>query len=142
MQDGFGIAAGAVSMAGLFEGGTQIGVVEDFAVISDPEGAILVGHGLLASGDIDDAEAAMAQRGEGIAVVAGGVGAAMADAIRHAGEHRVRRAGGGASYESCDAAHMRSQVPYLNSHIRRPGRALHAGAGCRGWVLTCRLAGN
>jgi len=81
-------------------------VIEELAVIGDPERAILVGHGLVAAGDIDDAEAAVAQRGEGIAVVAGAVGAAMADDVRHAGEQRVRRGAGGAGDESCDATHM------------------------------------
>ena len=85
VQDGFGVAAGAVSMAGLFEGGTEIGVIEDLAVIGDPEGAVFVGHGLVAAGDIDDAEAAVAQGGEGIAVVAGAVRAAMADRCRSCG---------------------------------------------------------
>ncbi len=106
-------------------------MIEDLAVIGDPERAILVGHGLVAAGDIDEAEAAVAQRGEGIAVVAGAVGAAMADAVRHAGEHRVRRVAGGAGDESCDATHIKDAVraTFLNSHTRCPGRAWLTVAG-------------
>ena len=33
VDDGFGVAPGTVSMAGLFQSGTQIGVVENFAVV-------------------------------------------------------------------------------------------------------------
>ena len=129
MEDGFGIAAGAVLMAGLLQGGTEVGVIEDFAVIGDPQCAVFVGHGLVAPDDIDDAEAAVAQGGEGIAVVAGAVGAAMTEDVRHASEQRVGRGGGGASYESCDTTHIRKRqaegLPYMNSHTRREARTFH-----------------
>jgi hypothetical protein len=49
VKDGFGIGAGGVAMAGLFQIGTKIRVVEDFAVESDPEGLVLVGHWLVAA---------------------------------------------------------------------------------------------
>ena len=66
-------------MAGLFQGWAEIGVIEDFAVVDDPKRAVFVGHGLVAAGDIDDAQAAMAEGGLGVAVVAGIIGAAVAD---------------------------------------------------------------
>ena len=36
VQDGFGIAARLVEVAGPLKGRAQIGVVEDFAVVDDP----------------------------------------------------------------------------------------------------------
>jgi len=94
-----------VSMAGLFEGRAQIGVIEDLAVIYNLECAVFVGHGLVASGDIYDAEAAVAQGGEMVAIIAGSVGPAMTNGVRHAHELRIRRGAGATRYESCDTTH-------------------------------------
>ena len=58
-----------------------------------------------AGGDIDNAEAAVAEGGEGITIKAGAVRAAVMDDAGHAGEQRVGRGVRGACDESCNAAH-------------------------------------
>src|ERR1035437_9708976 len=107
VEDGFGVGAAGVAVAGLFEGGAEAGVIEDFAVEDDEKGRVFIGHGLVAAGHIDDGEAAESEGGPGVAVVAGIIGAAVADGVRHTLDDR-----GGAgrlnSYESCDSTHERS----------------------------------
>src|ERR1700723_1023989 len=108
-------------MAGPLEGGAQIGVIENFTVVGDPETAILVGHRLVAGGDIDNAEAAVAEGGEEITIKAGAVRAAGMDDAGHAGEQRVGRGVRGACDESCNAAHRVKKAvsaTLLNSHTR------------------------
>src|SRR5580700_1520934 len=43
---GFGIATGDVAVAAALQGGPQVGMVEDLAVVNNPDAAGLVGHGL------------------------------------------------------------------------------------------------
>src|SRR5207248_9017476 len=45
-------------VARLFEVGALLGVLEELAVEDDPDGAVLVGDGLLAVGEADDGEPA------------------------------------------------------------------------------------
>ena len=106
MEDGFGVGAVGVAVPGLDECGAEIGVIEDFAVEDDEAGRIFVGHGLVAAGDVDDGETAEAEGGPGVAVIAGIIGAAVADGVRHTLDDRgrVRRLN---SYESCDSTHER-----------------------------------
>ena len=107
VEDGFGVGAVGVAVSGLFEGGTQAGVIEDFAVEDDEVGVILIGHGLMAAGDVDDGEAAETEGGPGVAVVAEIIGAAMADGVRHTLDDRGR-VGRLNGYETCDSTHERS----------------------------------
>ena len=117
VQDGFGIAAGAVSMAGALEGGTQIGVVEDFAVIGDPEGAVFVGHGLVA-GDIDDAEAAVAEI-HGISNVEPlPSGPRWAMMSCHPTDGSRWRAASVRDHRACDAAHVSTDGRSRPARIR------------------------
>jgi hypothetical protein len=83
VNDGFGVAAGAIDVASGFESGAQIGVIEDFAVVDNLQAAIFIGHGLMAVGEIDDAQAAEAESDEFIAKDAAIVGTAVSDAIGH-----------------------------------------------------------
>src|ERR1700722_15310889 len=92
-------------MAGPFEGGTQIGVIENFAVVGNPERAILVGHRLMAGAYINDAEAGGAEGGESITIKAAAVRAAVMDDAGHAREQRVGRCVREACDETCNAAH-------------------------------------
>ncbi len=50
---------GAEPMAARFELGAQLGEVVDLAVEDDPDRAVLVGHRLIAGGEIDDAQPAV-----------------------------------------------------------------------------------
>src|SRR5437764_1299814 len=74
------------------------------------DGRVLVRHGLVAAGDIDDGEAAEAEGGPGIAVEAGIIGAAVVDGVRHALDDRGR-IGRLKSYESSDSTHERWRGP-------------------------------
>ncbi len=87
VEDGFGVAVASVAMAGGFERRAGGGVVEDLAVIDDDEGAVLVGHGLAAAGEVDDAEAAVAEKSAGAVEKMRVVGAAVGDDAGHAGEN-------------------------------------------------------
>ena len=49
------------AMAAAFEVGTKLGKVVDLAVVDDPGAAVFVEDGLVAAGEIDDAEAAHAE---------------------------------------------------------------------------------
>ena len=80
---GFGVAVALVAMTGSLELGTNVGVVEDFAVVGDPQRVVLVGHGLAAGGEVDDAEAAVAQGNFTLHVETGAVGPTMRDDIGH-----------------------------------------------------------
>ena len=106
VEDGFGVGAGGVAVAGLLEGGAQAGVIEDFSVEDDEVGAIFIGHGLVAAGDIDNGKAAETEGGPGVAIVTGIIGAAVADGVRHTLDDRGR-VGRLNSYESCDSTHER-----------------------------------
>ena len=63
VDDRFGVGARAVAVAGRFELRPDVGVVVDLAVEDDPDRAVFVRQRLLAGGQIDDAQAAVAERG-------------------------------------------------------------------------------
>src|SRR5262249_25441639 len=97
VQDGFSVAARSVVVSGVFKRRPDVGVIEDLAVIGDPELAGLAGHGLMAGGDIDDAEPPVRKVRPIVVIKAGIVGAAVADCIGHAacdGLAAGRRCGG------------------------------------------------
>src|SRR5712692_9284963 len=60
MNDGFGVAVSAVGVSTRDQRFAQRLVVVDFAIEDDPERAVLVAHGLVAGGEIHDAEPAHA----------------------------------------------------------------------------------
>src|SRR5688500_1891863 len=70
-------------MAGRFEDRPHGRVVVDLAVVGDPDGVVLVGQRLMAAGEIDDAEAAVAERRVAVDVQAGAVGSAVRDDVAH-----------------------------------------------------------
>jgi hypothetical protein len=79
--------------------GAHVREVVDLAVEDGADGAGLVVERLIAGGQIDDAEAPMAEpdaRGE---VIAGGVGAAMRDRVGHGLEHAARHRSQGIEIE-------------------------------------------
>src|ERR1044071_5898813 len=61
MDDGFGIAAGAILMAARSQVTAQFVVVVNLAVVNDPDAAVFVADGLVPGFDVDDAEAAHRQ---------------------------------------------------------------------------------
>ena len=71
-------------VAGGFELGGQVAVVVDFAVEDDGDRSILVEHRLVPGRDVDDGQAAMAQRDVGFDQKALIVRPAMRDRVGHA----------------------------------------------------------
>ncbi len=84
VDHGFGIAGGAIAVPGLFQLRAYGRVVEDLAVVDDPQAAVLVGHRLLAGGQVDDAQAAVAQMSPSVLVVTEGIGTTMLQHRSHA----------------------------------------------------------
>src|SRR5712691_8015724 len=83
MDDGFRVGTGCIPMACALKQRANLGVVENFAVVGDPERAILVGHRLVAGGEVDDAQPAVAKSGIGIDVVAEVVRSTVAKGASH-----------------------------------------------------------
>src|SRR5437867_4730518 len=92
MDDGFCVAVGTIAMPALFQSCAQFGVIVDFAVEDDPNCAGLVAEGLVAAGDVNDAEAAHSDGGWSIGIYAFVVRATMG----HGGAHLPHRPGIGA----------------------------------------------
>src|SRR5258708_1563018 len=63
MNDGFGIAIGAIAVAALLQFLAQFGVIVDFAVEDNPNCAVFVAERLVPAGDINDAQTAHADCG-------------------------------------------------------------------------------
>jgi len=100
-----------VAVAGSFELGTNVGVVKYFAVVGDPDCVVLVGHGLAASGEVDDAEAAVAEGDFSTNIMAGAVRAAVGDDIGHPADEALVGWGAVGVQKSGDATHALVQ-PY------------------------------
>ena len=88
VDDDLGVAVGLEDMALGLQFGTQIHEVVNFAVEHADNGAVLVVHRLLARGQVNDAQAAEAQRNGRARVIAADVvafhiGTAVDDAVRH-----------------------------------------------------------
>jgi hypothetical protein len=70
-------------MAGSLEFGTDIGVVEDLAVVGDPHRVVFVGHRLAASDEVDDAKAPVAKGDFTLHVKPRSIGSAVRDDVGH-----------------------------------------------------------
>lgn len=75
-------------MSLLFQIPAEFKVVEDFTVIDNPDGIILVVNGLVAAGKVDDAQARVGQADLPIRIYAERVGASMANEPQHPPEKR------------------------------------------------------
>ena len=83
VNDGLGVGARAVAMAGGFELRPDVGVVVDLAVEDDPDRAVLVRHRLMAGRQIDDAQPPVAERRPIVDEFTGVVWPAMRDDVAH-----------------------------------------------------------
>src|SRR5205823_1208324 len=83
VNDHLGVGVRAESMAGLLQGGSDLREVIDLAVEDHPDGSIFIGERLIAGGQVDDAEASMAQADAASDVKAVRIGPAMRDHPRH-----------------------------------------------------------
>src|ERR1700680_4937565 len=62
VQDRFGVGVRCITMTGALQLRAQSGMVEDFAVVDDPQRGILIGHRLPAGREVDDTQPAMAKK--------------------------------------------------------------------------------
>src|ERR1017187_3807541 len=83
MNNDFGVGVGVEAMAAAFELGAEFGEIVNLAVENDPCAAVFVEDGLMASGEIDDAEAAHAEASAVGDVKSLIVGAAVNDLVAH-----------------------------------------------------------
>ena len=83
VQDGFGVGARLIAVAGLFECRTERGVIVDLAVKGDPQRAGLVAHRLVAALNVNDAEPPLGQVSLGVLIEPEVVWAAMANRVGH-----------------------------------------------------------
>ena len=83
MQDGFGVAVGLVAVACGFQVAAQIGMIEDLAVVDDPEVAGLIAHRLLAVRKADNAEPPRSQGQSRSMEIALLIRAAVHNRLRH-----------------------------------------------------------
>jgi len=93
-------------MARALEQRANFGVVEDFAFVGNPLLAILVGHRLVAGGEVDDAQPAVPQCGIGIDVITEIVRSAVAKRPSHFFENRSGLPIGAGPRESGYATHI------------------------------------
>src|SRR5262245_29276739 len=61
MQNRFGVATAPIAVTGRGQLGPQLGVVVDFAVVDNPDGAVFVAHRLKTALDVDDRQAPVSQ---------------------------------------------------------------------------------
>jgi hypothetical protein len=106
LEEDFRIGLSAESGPAGFEIAAEFDVVIDLSIKNDVPASIGGGHGLGSSGEIENAEAAVAEADSGISVGAFGVGPSMKEGVGHNGEGRLRFSGvvsvGG---KSSNAAH-------------------------------------
>ena len=92
MDDDLGVAVGAEPVPRFQQDLAQLDVIENLAVERDPDGPVLVGHGLSAAGEVDDAQAGVAQTDPtvGIEVDAAVIRTAVAQGRQHAAHVQSR----------------------------------------------------
>jgi hypothetical protein len=106
LEKDFRIGLGAEGGSAGFEIAAEFEVVIYFSIKNDVPASIGGRHGLGSAGEIENAEAAVAEADSGISVGALGVGPSMKEGVGHSGEGRLRFSGvvsvGG---KSSNAAH-------------------------------------
>jgi hypothetical protein len=110
MEDDLGVGAGAEAVAMGLQFPAQVEEVVDFAVVDDPAGFVLIGDGLVAGGEVNDAEAGHGQGGIAEDHGAGVVGAAVGKGGVHAFEGGPFIIGCGTVYPAANATHIPSPL--------------------------------
>jgi hypothetical protein len=90
MQNSFGIALGSIFAAEFLQFRAQCRMIENLAVVDEPHRLRCVRHGLLASGQIDDAQTAVTKMRVLVFVVTETVRTAVRDIVGHPTEDRLR----------------------------------------------------
>jgi hypothetical protein len=70
---------------------TELGIVEDFAVINNPEGLVLVMDRLIPATEINDTQTGMGQAGDPIQIKAEGIRPAVTEKAYHPPQERIGR---------------------------------------------------
>ena len=138
MENGFRVASGLVLVAGSFEVGPHIGMVENLAVIDDPKLFVLVRHRLMPGREVDDAQATMSEICRPFGEVPIFIGSAMRDRIGHAPQHRFGRRYRLVADESGYPAH-RPIFSFLQMRVE-DGIGVEAGLGTM--AISCRTASS
>ena len=106
MDQAFGIGRRAITVPSRQQTGSYLEFIVELAVIGDPDRAVLIGHRLGASFEIDDGEATMPKRHGTVAVEAIAVRASMCQLGRHP-DQEVKVGGKAfAIHETGDPAHV------------------------------------
>src|SRR5262245_65357035 len=109
MDDHLGVRGRGKAVTPCLELGPELAVVVDLAVEDDPYGAVLVGQGLAARIEVDDAETPHPDPERPVAVDASAVGSPMENRLRHLlQDGRRGRLLAIAAKEAEDPAHVRT----------------------------------
>ena len=122
VQDDLGVAAGAEGVAQGFEFGHQFLVVVDFAVEDDDDRVVFVEQGLLAGGDVNDRQTAVAEGDTGLLVQARFIGPPVRlDVVDAGNQRRVEVALAAGVKESGDATHGYLEERVCSSRVCSAG---------------------
>ncbi len=110
MQNRLGIATAVVAVSGALQLRPQVGMVEDLAVVGDPQRAVLVGHRLGAGSEVDDAQATVSESYSVIFVETISVRPAVGNDVSHPADRSRFRAASVRHYRSRDATHVSRAV--------------------------------
>jgi hypothetical protein len=120
-----GVAVRGEAMPASFERAPRFRIIEQLAVEDDDDGAVLVGDGLVAVGEADDAETTVGQ-GHAVALeIALVIGSAMHDGIGHAPDGSGWNDPAAAQIDDAgDPAHA-AMLPHRGRHclLRRGSRS-------------------
>ncbi len=116
VHDAFRVALCAVDMAAREHLLAEVGVVIDFAVVHDPDGAVFIGKRLVTGFDINDAEATHGESGIIGDHGPGVVGTTMHDLLVHFEQRGfVGTLTGSEVKDAADTAHIsRSSIPSVS----------------------------
>src|SRR5207248_7683895 len=118
-NDCLGVAPSRVTMSCFLEFRTKRGMVENLAVVGDPDRARFVRHRLVAAGNVDNAESPMSEVRDSVLVNAVPVRSAMADRVHHPSQIRLRRGLPLQVYESGYSAHVLNKQCLASRHVEQ-----------------------
>ena len=140
MRDRLAIALRAEAMTALHKIVAEFAVVVDFSIKDEGDRLIFVGERLIATGDIDDAQAAHGQADIAVDEVSGAVGTAMPQPVIHGSQKWLRDRLAVKLDDAADAAHGYGpsllNAAILSSYTRLAGRTMIRGqGGCGGSLI-------
>jgi len=85
---------------------SQVGIIEDLAVVNDPDGLVFVVNGLITPGQVEDAQPCRAEPNLFVTIDSEGIGAAVSDEPQHTAEEMFLLCGGSMVDDSGYATHF------------------------------------